>query len=131
MLRHIPTLLSWHIATLLLGNVPTDRSLGSSVALTSGGPEAASATSGGSSIGWLRGLADSLKPGLAFLLLNCAALLLVDRLALLLVDSAALVLVLSLADLLIACLHHLSTNHSRFQFRGSSKLYCIFVFVFC
>ena len=109
MLRHIPTLLSWHIATLLLRNVPADRSLGSSVALTSGGPEAGAAT-GGSSIGWLRGLADSLKPGLAFLFLNCAALLLVDRLTLLLVDSAALVLVLSLADLLIACLHHLSKS---------------------
>jgi len=105
LLRHIPTLLSWHIATLLLRNVPAHRSLGSSVALASRGPEASS-SSRGSSVGWLRGLTDSLESGLALLLLDCAALLLVDRLALLLVDSPALVLILSLADLFVAGLHH-------------------------
>ena len=109
MLRHIPTFLFGDIATLLLRNVPADRSLGRSVVSSGRGRRSvpAGGSSGSSTIGWLGGVTDSLKPGLALLLLNCGALLLVDGLTLLLVDRPALVFILSLADLLIACLHHL------------------------
>ena len=112
-MRHTPTLLSWHSATLLLRHVPADRSLGSSVVSSGGGRRAvpAGGSAGSSAVGWLGGLTDPLEPGLALLLLDRGALLLVDSLTLLLVHRPALVLILSLADLFVAGLHHLMESH--------------------
>ena len=121
MLRHIPTFLSGHIATLLLRDVPADRSLSSSVVSPGRGRRAVAAggSTGGSSIGRLGGLADPLEPGLALSLLHCAALLLVDSLALLLVHCPAFLLVLRLADLLIPGLRHLQLIHNITQLQSA------------